>query len=152
MFIFNDEEHEVVLIKGAKNKKLWSGLYNGVGGHIEKGEDVRSAAIRELHEETGIQVSDLWLSGTVHVDVEDRIGILLFVFKCIYNGGTLQASAEGELMWIKLSQIQNYATVTDVPILLDNCVHWHPGDPLFHLHSCYENGELKIEDPQAFNS
>jgi 8-oxo-dGTP diphosphatase len=152
IFFFNEEEHEVLLIKGAENKQLWAGLHNGIGGHIKKGEDVQSAAKRELFEETGIEKSMLWLCGTVHVDIEDPIGILLFIFKGSHRGGTLNASAEGEPAWINLSKIQDYATVPDIPILLDRCADWHPGDPLFHLHSYYENGELKVDEPQAFNS
>ncbi|MCH7664271.1 MAG: NUDIX domain-containing protein, partial [Chloroflexi bacterium] len=47
VLIFITRGDEVLLLKGAPDKNLWANLYNGVGGHIERGEDVLSAARRE---------------------------------------------------------------------------------------------------------
>lgn len=44
---------------------------------MERGEDVLSAATRELLEEAGI-TADLWLCGIVHVDAGE-VGVCLFV-------------------------------------------------------------------------
>ncbi|MDP3183744.1 MAG: NUDIX domain-containing protein, partial [Anaerolineales bacterium] len=46
--IFLRRGDSVLLIKGAPHKRLWANKYNGVGGHLERGEDVLSAARREL--------------------------------------------------------------------------------------------------------
>ena len=37
----------VLLLKGAPHKRLWANRYNGIGGHIERGEDVLTAAQRD---------------------------------------------------------------------------------------------------------
>lgn len=42
-------------------KEPYKGLYNFVGGKIERGEDGLSAAYRELYEETGIDKTDIKL-------------------------------------------------------------------------------------------
>ena len=47
-------ELEILLLKGAPHKRLWANLLNGVGGHVEVHEDVYSAALREVQEETGL--------------------------------------------------------------------------------------------------
>jgi 8-oxo-dGTP diphosphatase len=51
-FLFNSDTNRVCLIK--KNKPLWQkGRLNGVGGHIEKGENPNTAMTREFQEEAG---------------------------------------------------------------------------------------------------
>ena len=55
---------EVLLLRGGPHKRLWAGRYNGVGGHIEAGEDVHAATLREIDEETGLTVHDLRLAAS----------------------------------------------------------------------------------------
>jgi 8-oxo-dGTP diphosphatase len=48
-------EGKVLLLKRAANKKVDPGVYSGVGGKVEPGEDFYSAILREIKEETGIE-------------------------------------------------------------------------------------------------
>ena len=52
IFLFNDQD-QVLLIKGSPEKHIWADKYNGLGGHIEPGEDILEGALRELAEESG---------------------------------------------------------------------------------------------------
>ncbi|HQP09495.1 MAG TPA: NUDIX domain-containing protein, partial [Anaerolineaceae bacterium] len=44
LFIFDGSK--VLLIHGDSKKKIWAEKYNGVGGHVEPGEDILTAAKR----------------------------------------------------------------------------------------------------------
>jgi len=48
VFLFNQDQ--VLLIRRSPNAQLFPGMYNGVGGHVERGEDVLTAARREVRE------------------------------------------------------------------------------------------------------
>lgn len=56
-FLFDEDREEVVLVR--KNRPAWqAGLYNGVGGKIEIGEEPADAMVREFMEETGVTITD----------------------------------------------------------------------------------------------
>lgn len=57
-----------VLLMRRNGTGFFDGLYSLPGGHLEPGESVLQAAVRELREETGLIVarSDLELIGVVH--------------------------------------------------------------------------------------
>src|SRR5512142_3513849 len=88
--IFLRSGDSYLLLKGSQAKKIWPGRYNGIGGHIDRGEDVIASAKRELLEETGLE-ADLWICGTVIVDAGE-IGIGLYVLSGEATGGSLRES------------------------------------------------------------
>jgi 8-oxo-dGTP diphosphatase len=140
--IFVRRGDEYLLIKGALTKRLWAGKYNGLGGHVERGEDVLSSAKRELLEESGI-TADLWLCGTVAVDSGD-VGICLFVF-CGENAqGEIKASAEGAVEWVKKEALAHLAVVEDLPVLLNRIHEMKRGDAPFSARSFYKDDTLNV--------
>lgn len=140
--IFVRRGDEYLLIKGASTKRLWAGKYNGLGGHVERGEDVLSSAKRELFEEAGI-TADLWLCGTVAVDSGD-VGICLFVFCGEDASGVIKPSTEGAVEWVKKEALAHLPMVEDLPVLLEKIHRMKKGDPPFSARSFYKAEKLNI--------
>jgi 8-oxo-dGTP diphosphatase len=144
IFVFDGSK--VLLIKGAKTKRLWANLYNGIGGHVEKGENVLSSARRELREETGLSIDELSLTGVVMIDAGSPTGIELFVFKANYNGGKIIPSSEGDLEWIEVKELGQIKTVEDLTIVLPMVYHHQAGEPLFWGRYWYDaHGNLQTQ-------
>ena len=116
--IFLTHQDHILLIKGAPHKRLWANLYNGIGGHVERGEDLLTAAKRELVEETGLTDVKLWLCGTITIDTNDNPGIVIFVFRGDCVAGELKESIEGTLAWVSLDHVFSLPLVEDLYQLL----------------------------------
>ena len=143
--IFATQDDKVLLLKGAKSKRLWAGLFNGIGGHVEQGEDILSAAKRELEEETGLVAAHIWLCGIVTIDTQTNPGVCVYLFKADSLEGKLKESDEGSLEWIPISEINQLPLVSDLYALLPKIMALEPGDKIISAHSKYDtDGKLTI--------
>jgi len=142
--IFLTRGESVLLLKGAPNKRIWANCYNGVGGHIERGEDLYSAARRELLEETGLTPDDLRLVGTVMIDTGENTGISLYVLKGSCSEGQPQPSEEGDLEWVPFNGILDKPLVEDLPLLLPRVLTQKESDPPFSARYFYDEHEKLV--------
>jgi 8-oxo-dGTP diphosphatase len=145
VLIFVTRRNMVLLLKGASTKRLWANKYNGIGGHIEPGEDVLSSAHRELFEETGL-TADLRLCGTVVVDTDQNPGIGIYVITGECPEGEPESSHEGVPEWVSFSDVAKLPIVEDVAILLERIRKMRHGNPPFSARSYYdEAGKLIVK-------
>jgi 8-oxo-dGTP diphosphatase len=141
--VFLTHGDAVLLLKGAATKRLYPNQHNGVGGHVEDGEDVLSAARREVREETGLEVTDLHLRGVIHVAGEP--GVVVFVFVGTSPTREVKSSAEGELAWLPVGQIPWDQVVPDLRLLLPRLLSEPPDSPVLFGRSVeYPDGRIEL--------
>lgn len=84
------------------------GKYNGLGGKLERDEDVVACVRREVREESGLECVSLTLRGTVSWPGfgkagEDWFG---FVFRIdAYEGEPWPANDDGPLVWVEVARV-----------------------------------------------
>lgn len=80
--VINDGAGKYLLVQEAQPKVY--GLWNLAAGHIDKGESIEDAAVREAREETGLDVELVNRIGIWHDKVEEPIRHAFTV--CIKGG------------------------------------------------------------------
>lgn len=78
------------------------------GGHVEPGEAFAASVVREVREETGLEIDRLKLCGIRHFPKEDGTRYIVFHYKAKVCGGTLRPSEEGEVFWVSKECLSKY--------------------------------------------
>eukprot|EP00933_Yihiella_yeosuensis_P068219 TRINITY_DN7361_c0_g1_i1.p1 TRINITY_DN7361_c0_g1~~TRINITY_DN7361_c0_g1_i1.p1 ORF type:complete len:241 (+),score=52.12 TRINITY_DN7361_c0_g1_i1:277-999(+) len=116
-FVFDSPDcNRVLLITYGPEKKSMAGWSNGLGGHVEAGEDIVESGLREVSEESGSSKTDFGssprLAGVVHVSNFFGASVAMFVLAMHVTDKKSPSlakewkfnSKEGEVIW---SDVQN---------------------------------------------
>jgi 8-oxo-dGTP diphosphatase len=86
------------------------GKYNGLGGKMERDEDVAACMRREIREEAGIEVTAMQLRGTISwpgfgKHGEDWLGFVFLI--TAFAGEPVASNHEGTLEWVPVQRVVN---------------------------------------------
>lgn len=108
MCMIYDRDKDKILILDKVKKHGWEGL-TFVGGHVEKGEVLYDSCVREVFEETGLNVKNLKLKGTVSwIDERNNKRELGFLYYTEdFSGELIKENIEGKLFWMGIEEFRN---------------------------------------------
>lgn len=142
-YILSPDGQQVLLVhRNARPGDHHLGKYNGLGGKMKQGEDVRTCMEREILEEAGISSLDMSLRGTVNWPGFGKNGEhwLGFIFLITTFAGTpKENNEEGDLAWHLLADIGTLPMWEGdrffLPLVFDN------DSRPFHGYMPYQDGQ-----------
>ena len=108
-YVLSPDRSQVLLIhRNARPDDQHLGKYNGLGGKLERDEDVLAGMRREIREEAGIECVSMRLRGTVSwpgfgKHGEDWLGFVFVVDA--FEGTPFASNPEGTQEWIALDRM-----------------------------------------------
>ena len=117
--LIHDEERYLLQDRVSED---WKG-YTLPGGHVEPGESIVDAVIREMKEETGLTIRSPRLCGIKQFQLKDgdytKGRYLVFLYETSAFEGELVSSDEGAMHWVEKKEINNVDLVEDFLDLID---------------------------------
>lgn len=142
-FVLSPDGTQVLMVhRNARQDDEQLGKWNGLGGKLERDEDVWSGMARELREEAGIEVTSMRLRGTVswpgfHADGSDVLGFVFIVDA--WTGEIPAHNPEGTLAWQPITALAELPMWAGDRHFLPQV--FDPGVEQFHLVIPYQDGE-----------
>ena len=103
-YIENENKY-LMLHRCKRENDMHKDLWIGLGGKFEPGESPEDCVIREVLEESGLQISSPKLRGILTFPGFKEDDWYVFLFTAADFTGTLKSCEEGELVWVDKDKI-----------------------------------------------
>ena len=119
--------NQVLLVKSGPQADHISEVYGFPAGTIQQGETIKTTAVRELLEETGLSatVNDLqefpnnYFEAEIQFKSGKKLGTIT-LFICNHYSGEIKANEETTPEWHRLDEIQNLNLLPNVALAINN--------------------------------
>lgn len=140
-YVINKTNNSTLMIHRVKKENDYhEGKWNGLGGKFENGESPEECAIREVKEESGLDIKNPKLHGFISFPMFDGIeDWYVFVFTATDFDGNMIISNEGNLKWIKNEELFSLNLWEGDKIFMK----WLFKNEFFSAKFVYENGNFK---------
>ena len=105
-----------VLVQNRRDPR-WSGI-TFPGGHVEPGEAFAAAVIREVREETGLEIRHPRLCGVKQFRNDEGARYVVLLYKTDEFSGEIKGSEEGDAFWLERSEVEKRPMTPDFPEML----------------------------------
>lgn len=134
--------HTLMLHRIKKENDIHVGKWNGLGGKLEAGETPEECVIREVREESGLNIHNPKLCGLLMFPAFKGENWYVFTFTADEFDGDLIESAEGNLQWIPNDEVENLPLWESDHVFLP----WIREGKFFSAKFTYEGDEMKGYD------
>ena len=138
MIYLKRNEQYLLLFRNKKKNDINEGKWIGVGGHVEENETIDQCAIREVKEETGLDVHSLSCAGEV-LFVDENLRMMMYIYEITDFSGELIDCNEGDLKWIPIKDIYNYPMWEGDKAFLPKLINH---EPYFKMVLTYQHDNL----------
>ena len=121
-------------------KKDWPGV-TFPGGHVEYAESFVQSVIREVKEETGLDIENPILCGVKQFQGVDGARYVIMFYKTNKFSGELKSSREGKVFWIPREKLGEYQLAED----MEEMVKVFETDTLSEFYYHKENGKWEFD-------
>ena len=101
------ENKYLMLHRTSKKKDGNKDKWIGVGGHFEKGESPEECLLREVKEETGLELTSYQFRGIVTFISDEWPDEYMCLYKADRYMGDIGNCDEGELVWVEKEKIMD---------------------------------------------
>ena len=130
----------LMVLRNKKPNDMHAGKWNGLGGKFESGESPEECVIREVREESGLEIHNPKMHGLLMFPAFKCDDWYVFVFTAReFSGELMTNSPEGKLDWIPNEKLASLNLWESDQIFFS----WMEKDKFFSAKFIYDGDEMK---------